>query len=389
MTFDFNHIIDRRRTDCIKWTRYGSDVLPAWIADMDFAAPEPILQALHQRIDHGIFGYENPSLSLKETIVAWLARRHAWKITPDDIVFLPGLVSGLNLVCRAYGYTGDRAMMLTPVYSPFLSAPIFQGLAVDTVQLQPSLRQGRLHYEIDFDAFAAAITPRTKVFLLCHPHNPIGREFTSDEMERLAALCLAHDILICADEIHCDLMLDGRRHRPFASLGPEIADHTVTLMAPSKTFNIPGLGCSFAVVTNPRLRARLEHAGAGIVPHVNVMGLVATQAAFSRCDDWLAALLAYLSANRDALLSFIDEQMPGVTATAPAATFLAWLDFRGLALPTDPYNFFLQRARVAMNDGPTFGPGGDGFVRLNFGCPRPTLMQALSQMQAALAAPNC
>jgi cystathionine beta-lyase len=385
MTFDFDHIIDRRCTDCTKWTRYGPDVLPAWIADMDFAAPEPILQALRERIDHGVFGYENPSLSLKETVVAWLARRHAWKVAPDDIVFLPGLVSGLNLVCRAYGYTGDRAAMLTPVYSPFLSAPVHQGLAADAVQLQSSLREGRLHYEIDFDALAAAITPRTRLFLLCHPHNPIGREFTVAEMERLAALCLERDVLICADEIHCDLMLDNCRHTPFATLGPEVADHTVTLMAPSKTFNIPGLGCSFAVVSNPRLRARLEQAAAGIVPHVNVLGLAAAQAAFSRCDEWLAALQAYLTANRDALLAFIDQRLPGVVATAPTATFLAWLDFRQAGLPTNPHSFFLERARVALNDGPSFGPGGGGCVRFNFGCPRSTMMQALAQMSEALA----
>lgn len=384
MPFDFDRIIDRRCTDCAKWTHYDPDVLPVWVADMDFASPEAIQHALHERIEHGVFGYEWPSITLQETVVDWLGRRYGWQVAPDAIVFLPGLVSGLNTICRAYGYTGDRAVMLTPVYPPFLSGPVNQGMAADTVQMLPSVSGGRLRYEVDFDAFAAAITPRTRLFLHCHPHNPIGHEFAEAEMQRLAEICLQHDVLICSDEIHCDLMLDGRQHRPFASLGAEIADHCITLMAPSKTFNIPGLGCSFAVVTNRRLRARLEQASAGIVPHVNVLGLVAAQAAFSRCDDWLSALLAYLSANRDALLSFVDAHLPGLTTTAPSATYLAWLDCRSLDLPVSPYAFFLDHARVATSDGAIFGPGGAGFVRFNFGCPRATMMQALSQMRDAL-----
>lgn len=385
MTFDFDRIIDRRCTDCAKWTYYDPDVLPVWVADMDFAAPESIQQALRERVEHGVFGYELPSAALHETVVDWLDRRYGWRITPDDIVFLPGLVSGLNLVCRAYGSIGDHAIMLTPVYSPFLSAPPNQGLIADAVQLRPVQKNSRLSYEIDFDAFEAAITPRTRLFLHCHPHNPTGHEYASGEMQRLAEICLRRDVLICSDEIHCDLMLDGKRHTPLASLAPEIADRCITLMAPSKTFNIPGLGCSFAVATNPRLRVRLEQAAAGIVPHVNVLGLTATQAAFSRCDDWLVALQGYLSANRDALLAFADEHLPGVVATSPEATYLTWLDCRNLGLPASPYAFFLKHARVALSDGAIFGPGGDGFVRFNFGCPRTTMMQALMQMRDALA----
>jgi cystathionine beta-lyase len=355
-----------------------------WVADMDFASPAPVLRALQARIAHGVFGYEGPHPDLIEAIVAWLARRYGWQVSPEAIVLLPGLVSGLNLVCRAYGYIGDHVVMLTPVYPPFLTAPPQQGLVADQVPLRPVADGPRWRYEIDDEAFCAAIGPRTRIFLHCHPHNPVGRDYTPAELERLAAICLERDVLIVSDEIHADLTLNGQHHTPMAALAPAIAERCVTLMAPSKTFNLPGLGCSFAVVTNPRLRARLEQAAEGIVPHVNALGMIAARAAYTEGEAWLTALLAYLRANREALLAFVDEHMPAIRCTVPEATYLAWLDCRQADLPGNPYRFFLDKARVATQNGTDFGRGGEGFIRFNFGCPRSLMLEALERMAKAL-----
>ena len=392
MPYDFDSKLDRRSAGSAKWTKYPQDVIPMWVADMDFKAAEPITRALSQRIAHGVFGYEEPSASLRQVIVAWLKARYAWDIQPDDLVFLPGLVSGLNVACRAFGHIGDAALMVTPVYMPFLSAPENNGMVARKVQLTRADDNGHVRYEIDFDAVEKAITPRTRMLIHCHPHNPIGQEFSPDDTRRLGELCVKHNLVLCSDEIHCDLMLGGAKHTPTATLSPDIADRTVTLMAPSKTFNIPGLGSSFAVVTNKRLRQQLTNAEAGIIPHVNALGLAATQAAYTECDGWLAALLEYLTANRDAMLDFIAENMPGVKAAVPAATYLGWLDCSSADIDGNPYQvllteanqFFLDEAKVAVTNGAVFGPGGRGFVRFNFGCPRAQMVEALTRMADAL-----
>lgn len=389
MSTAFDEIVDRRNSGCAKWGMYGEDIIPMWVADMDFKTPEPILRALQDRVAHGVFGYELPSDALREAVAAWLDRRYGWRITPTDIVFLPGLVSGLNLVCRAFGHIGESAVVLAPVYPPFLTAPGNQGMGLDTAQL--ALRQAgdAITYDVDFDAFERAITPRTKLFIHCHPHNPVGRDYTREENQRLAEMCIKHDVLICADEIHCDLMLGGAPHMPVAALSPEVAERTITLMAPSKTFNIPGLGCSFAIVQNAKLRQRLLQAESGILPHVNALGLAATKAAYTECDAWLAELQDYLTGNRDALLTYLREHMPAIASTRPEATYLAWLDCRSADIEGNAYQFFLKRAKVALSDGAAFGPGGQGFVRFNFGCPRAQMMEALDRMANALAlAPN-
>lgn len=385
MSFNFDALIDRRSPGCVKWSHYPEDVLPMWVADMDFAVAEPITRALQARVAHGVFGYEMPTAALREAIVGWLARRHGWHIHADHIVFLPGLVSGLNAVCRAVGRLGDRAACLSPIYPPFLSAPVNQGMAIDVVPMAVSSDAGgRLRYEIDFDALERAITPRTTLLLHCHPHNPIGHEFSRDDNRRLAELCLRHGLTLCSDEIHGDLTLDGAPHTPVAALAPEIAGVTITLMAPSKTFNVPGLGCSFAVVSDPKLRARLLHADSGLLPHVNALGLAAAQAAYTECDAWLDALLRYLTGNRDALAAFLAQRLPSIKATFPDATYLSWWDCRGAGIEGNPYPYFLKHAKVAFSDGSGFGPGGEGFVRFNFGCPRAQMMDALERVARAL-----
>ncbi|MCS7055653.1 MAG: PatB family C-S lyase [Thermoflexales bacterium] len=383
-SFDFDRPTDRRRPGCVKWMSYPQDVIPMWVADMDFRSPEPVRRALAERVAEGTFGYEFPTADLAQAICAWLQRRYGWRVEPDEIVFLPGLVSGLNLVCRAFGRVGDAAVVLTPVYFPFLSAPVNHGMTLSQVALSYRAEGQRLHVEVDYEAFARAIGPRTSLFIHCHPHNPVGRAWTRNELQRLAEICLGHDVLICSDEIWSDLTLDGASHTPMASLSPEIARRCITLMAPSKTFNLPGLGFGFAVIQDARLRQRFIASNNGVLPHPNAMGLAAAQAAYTQCEDWLVALKRYLSANRDALLDYLAENMPDVRATVPEATYLGWLDFRAAGLADNPYRFFLERARVALSDGATFGPGGEGFLRLNFGCPRAQLLEALERMRAAL-----
>jgi cystathionine beta-lyase len=276
---------------------------------------------------------------------------------------------------------------MPPVYPPFLSAVKDSGRTLVEAALQPErAADGTLRYHIDFEAFEAAVTPQTRLFLLCNPHNPVGRVFTHAELERMAEICLRHDILICADEIHCNLVFDDHQHRSIAGLAPEVAARTITLLSPSKAFNLPGLGLGFAVVADQALRDRLRDEnfrGGGLV---NVMGFAAALAAYREGWDWLAALLPYLQDNRDTLVSYLRQHMPEIATTRPEGTYLAWLDCRSLGLEGGAYNFFLERARVGLSDGLPFGKGGEGFLRLNFGCPRPVLLEALARMRAALAA---
>ncbi len=383
MNHNFDQPPVRRGTDSLKWQRYG-DALPLWVADMDFISPEPVLAALRDRVAHGVFGYGAPPDELTETLCARMADLYRWAVAPDEIVYLPGLVSGLNVVCRAVGEPGDAVLVQTPVYPPFLSAPTNQDRRLLAAELCAESRDGRLHYTFDDDAFAASIGPRTRLFILCHPHNPVGRAFDAAELTRLATLCERHDLVVCSDEIHCDLLFDDRRHTPFATLSPEIARRCITLMAPSKTFNIAGLGASFAIIQNPELRRRFKRAMRGIVPDANILGLTAALAAYRHGGDWLRELLVYLAANRDYAADYIARHLPGVRATVPEATYLTWLDCREAGISGNPHEFFLENAQVALNDGAAFGPGGEGFVRLNFGCPRTTLAEGLERMRVAL-----
>lgn len=382
MPYNFDHLLDRRSSDSLKWNLYDAEVLPLWVADMDFVSPEPVLRALHARIDHGVFGYGKTPAELREVIVERLARLYGWRVTPEDLVFLPGVVPGFNLAARALTTPGDGLLIQTPVYPPFLEVPTHTGLTLNSMELT---RRADGYYEIDFDVFAACAA-RSRLFLLCNPHNPVGRAFHEDELRRMAELCLRHGVTLCSDEIHCDLLFSGTRHIPIAALDPEIAAQTITLMAPSKTYNIAGLECSFAVIQNPDLRRRFEAARQGMVPGCNLLGYVAALAAYRDGQEWLDEVLRYLEANRDFLQQFVAAELPGITMSPLEATYLAWLDCRALELPGKPCDFFRERARVGLNDGATFGPGGEGFVRLNFGCPRATLTEALMRMKAALAA---
>jgi len=376
--FDFDLVVERRNTDSLKWGKYhGRDVIPMWVADMDFQAPRPILEALHRRVEHGVFGYAVPPEELTQVAVERLAERYRWVIQPSWIVWLPGAVSALNVVCRAFGEDGDDVLTFSPIYPPFLSAPPLSRKSVKTVPLDRE--DGR--YVMKPDRFEQTITPRSRILLLCNPHNPVGRKFERHELEPIAESCLAHDIILCSDEIHCDLVLDGGPHTPTATLSPAVSARTITLMAPSKTFNIPGLSCSFAIIENPELRAQFRKAHSGIVPWTNALGYAACLAAYRDCEPWRLALIDYLRANEQIVHRFINEEIPGTAMDHVQATYLAWIDTRPLGLP-HPERFF-ELAGVGLSDGKEFL--AEGFVRLNFGCPRATLLAGLERMKHAVA----
>jgi cystathionine beta-lyase len=380
MRYDFDQYIERRGTECYKWDACEEGVLPLPVADMDFVSPEPVVRALHERVDHRIFGYTSPPQALYEVLQARLEALYGWAVDVEDILFLPGVVVGFNLACHALGQPGDGVLVQPPVYYPFLTAPGNAGRVLQSAQV--ALQGDR--YEIDFDAFEAAITERTRTFMLCNPHNPVGRVYRRDELARLAEICLRHDVAICSDEIHCDLLFSGHRHYPIAALAPEIAQRTITLMAPSKTFNVPGLHCAFAVIQNPELRKKYRAATGGLVSGVNVLGYTAALAAYQEGQEWLDQVLAYLEANRDYLRGYVGQHMPRVKMIVPQGTYLAWLDCRQAGIEGKPGEFFLREACVALSEGRGFGPGGEGFVRLNFACPRSILTQALQRMREAV-----
>ncbi len=381
--FDFDQVIDRRGSDSIKWRRYaGRDVLPLWVADMDFAAPPAVMKALHRRIDHGVFGYSRPWPALNDAVLDHLQRHYDWRIKTEWLVWIPGIVAAFNVACRAVGKAGDAVFTHTPVYPPFLSAPGLSARKLITVAMQR--RDARWQFDSTLTDQTLADSA-AKLWLLCHPHNPTGRAWSDAELGEVARLAAKHDLIVCSDEIHCGLVLDEKlRHKPFAALSEEAANRSITLMAPSKTFNLPGLYTGFAIIPNPALRHDFEKTMDGIVPHVNTLGMVATEAAYRDGDDWRQSLLSYLRGNEQLLRERV-AAMPGLAMTPVEATYLAWIDCRELCTQRgidNPQRFF-EDAGVGFSNGEEFGL--PGFVRLNFGCPRSTLTEALRRMELALA----
>lgn len=392
MSYDFDQLTDRRATNSIKWKAYGKDVLPLWVADMDFPAPEPVRAALRRAVEHGIFGYEFSSRQMAETVAARMDRLYGWQVSPEAVVVTPGVISGFNAAARAVCGAGEGLLIQPPVYPPFLKVHQNAGLTSQMAEMK-RVEAGRLlRYEIDWDALAGTFDrgAPTRMFLLCNPHNPTGQVFSRDELLRISNMCAQNEAILCSDEIHSELLLGEAEHIPPAALDPETARRTITLVAPSKTFNVPGLHCGFAIIPDEELCRRFKRAAEQMTMHVNSLGLTAAQAAYSgECDDWLAALRTYLTANRDFLVSVIQREFDGIRVTVPDATYLAWLDCRDLVrsgkIEGSPHKFFLTKAKVALNEGAEYGPGGEGFVRLNFGCPRRTLEEALEKMRQALA----
>lgn len=388
---NFDERIDRRHSESYKWREYPDDVIPLFVADMDFRSPEPVARALRDYVDAGVFGYprglhatDRAQLDeLVDLVVARMHERYGWSIAREAVVPIPGAVSGLNIACRCLGVStepGKRAVLVqTPVYPQILTAPVKAELGREESELRPDAA-GR--YAIDWDSFGEAAA-RAGMFILCNPHNPVGRVFVRSELERMAAICIASKTIICADEIHSDLLFGDHEHIPMAALDPSIAAHTITLTGPSKTFNLAGLQCAFAIVPDPVLRRRYRRFRNSVVPWINAMGVIGADAAYRSGQPWLDELVPYLQSNRDVLCTFVRQELAGVKVMEPEATYLAWLDCRDLGVD-DPFGFFLEHARVALSDGRDFGAGGAGFVRLNFACPRAVLEEALSRMRAAI-----
>ncbi len=381
MDYDFDTIIDRRHSDSLKYRICEKEQLPMWVADMDFRSPEVVIKALHERVNHGIFGYGMLPEKSKEAVISWLSSRHSWNITPDDIIFVPGVVAGFNLASHAVTRSGDGVVLQTPAYGPFFSVASNANLT----QQEMELSQGPDgQYFIDYDALEWCLTARSRIFMLCNPQNPTGRVFSLEELQKIAEICLRHDIIICSDEIHNDLVFPGRKHIPIASISPEITSKTITLIAPSKTFNIAGLDASVAIITNKELRNQFESARKGLLGGVNILGLHAARAAYQHGESWLEALLIYLQANRDFTIEFIKNEIPGIKIVKPEGTYLAWLDCRKAGIEGKPGEFFKREVGVIVNEGTWFGKGGEGFVRLNFACPRAILEIGLHKMKDAL-----
>ncbi len=378
MTKEFDQEVDRKGTASQKWEKYSdSDILPMWVADTDFMSPPSVLQALHERIDHGVFGYTNVPQELNDLAIQRMQDKYNWQIHQDWIVWLPGLVCGLNLACRAVGNSGDTVVSGKPIYPPFMSSPRLSDRTVSTVPL----KEQNGHSILDLEALEASLTPQTKLLLFCNPHNPGGAVYRKEELEALADLIVRHDLYICSDEIHCDLILEpGLKHIPISSLNDEISKRTITLMAPSKTYNIAGLGCSFAIISDKQLRKQFINVRKGIVPDVNLLGYTAAIAAYKDGDDWNEKQLDYLRSNRDYLMKEIN-QIPGLKLNPIEATYLAWIDVSGAKL-SNPAHFF-EQAGVGMSPGRDFGDAN--YMRLNFGCTRSTLEEAIKRIKAALA----
>ncbi len=385
--FNFDSTINRLaapHNDSLKWGRYAdrpeNNILPMWVADMDFAAPPAVVEALRARVDHAVFGYPQVTSAVREAVLLHLARDLDWPVAPEWLVWLPGLVTGLNACCRAVGDAGDAVVTATPIYPPFMSAPRLSDRQLQTVPL--TLAQGEWVW--DLEALAAATTDRTRLLMLCNPHNPVGRVWREDELMALAEMAERHDWIICSDDIHCELLLEpGVRYTPIAQLSPEIARRTITLLAPSKTYNIPGLGAAFAVIPDAALRRRFERVIAGIVPHINVLGYTAMAAAYRHGLPWRQAVLNYLRTNRDALAQALNR-VPGLELQSPEATYLAWIDASGLNLPAGQSAAqFFEAAGVGLSPGEDFMPGATNHVRLNFGCTRATLDEAIRRIADA------
>jgi cystathionine beta-lyase len=365
-----------------KWRVYPDDVLPLWVADMDFPVAEPIRRRLHRAVELSDLGYPmhpRPT-GLPELFAERAARRLAWRVDPQRVELLTDVVQGMYVALEAWSERGQGAVVQTPIYPPFLGAVRNTGRRL----VENRLALGPGGYEIDFDALRAALTPDTRLLLLCNPHNPTGRVFQRGELERLAELVLAHDLVVVADELHGELTYPGHGFVPFATLGPELEARTFTLSAASKAFNIAGMRCAVGVFGSEALRKRFLEVPRHLRGGLGGLGIEATRAAWLHGDPWLEKVLARLAANRERVARFVAERLPGVVHHPPRATYFAWLDCRALGLEPSPFEFFLERAKVGLSDGRTFGAAGEGFVRLNFATSRPILDEALERMARAL-----
>ena len=385
MKYYFDSIPNRRKTNSSKWNKYPVDTLPLWVADMDFPAPPQIQDALFKHVERGVLGYEDPSRALREIIAARMKKLYDWDVNPDWLVYTAGVNNGYNIAARMLCTPRRGYMIQTPVYNEFLDTERKAHIRQNTARLEKKVEGNRISYEVDFDAFERE-AKKSAMFLLCHPHNPVGRIHSRDELKRMAKICMENDVTIVSDEIHSELLLGNSVFTPMAKLSREIEKRTITLVAASKAFNVAGLACAFAIIPDAKLRAKFIEVADGMSFEVSTLGLIAAQTAYSgKADAWLRALRGYLTQNRDFIIDYVNQHIPGMRFTRPDATYLMWLDCSELQLKTSPFEFFLKEARVALSDGGRFGKGNEKFVRLNFGTSRSLLAGALERMRKSLS----
>lgn len=384
--YNFDEIVPREGTNCIKYDAlerfFGSkDVLPLWVADMDFKTPDFIVDAIKKRAEHEIFGYTFRGDSYYNSIIGWMKRRHNWDIQKEWISFSPGVVAGLTFGIEAFSKPGDSVIVQPPVYFPFFDC--VKGTKRKLIENPLKIENGR--YTFDFEDLKAKIDKKTKLLLLCNPQNPGGTVFSKEELTELATICLENKIMVISDEIHSDLIFNGHKHIPFASLSDEIAQNCMVSMAPSKTFNVAGFSSSIVIIPNKTKFARYERAiGVAHLYMGNIFGSVAMEAAYTQGDEWLGQMIVYLQENYKLLENFFKTKLPKVKVMNPEATYLIWLDFREYGMKNaELMKFTLERAKVGLNDGGRFGTGGDGWLRINIGCPRSVLAEALERLEKA------
>lgn len=382
MENQFDEIINRRHTNSVKWDQAKEDgVIPMWVADMDFKAAPPILDALQQRLDHGIFGYTLVPESYYDSIISWFKRRHNWTIERDWIIYTTGVVPAISAVIKALTEPGDKVLIQTPVYNCFFTSITNNGC---TAAENPLVRKGDT-YEIDFDDFERqAADERTKVFLLCNPHNPAGRVWTVDELSRMNDICLKHNVKVIADEIHCELIMPGYHYMPFASLSEKCQDNTVTTNSPTKSFNIAGLQIANIITSNEEMRKKIDRAiNINEVCDVNPFGVVALQAAYNESEDWIDQLNEYLWGNYQALKSFFNEQLPQWEVLRLEGTYLVWIDIHSTGMSSKELSKkLLHDGKVFVNRGPMYGdPSGEGYLRINIAMPRSLMIEGLKRIK--------
>ncbi|MDR1572467.1 MAG: pyridoxal phosphate-dependent aminotransferase [Clostridiales Family XIII bacterium] len=389
MEYDFDEIIDRRNTSSLKYDfakerGMPEGLLPLWVADMDFRAPPEALSAMREKLEHGVFGYSVADAAYYEALAGWFMRGFGYRVEREWVVTSPGVVFAAVAAIRAFTSEGEGVLIQRPVYYPFSQMIRANGRVVVNSPLVES--DGR--YSIDFDDLERKIADnRVRLFILCSPHNPVGRVWTRGELERLGEICLKHSCIVLSDEVHCDFVYPGHRHTPLASISPEFAENTLTCTAPSKTFNLPGLQVSNTIIQNAALRAKFARAARSTgFEEMNIFGLVACQSAYAHGEGWLDALLAYLAGNLGLLRSFLSESLPKARLVEPEGTYLAWMDFRGFGLsPEELDRMMVERAGLWLDGGTIFGEEGAGFQRINIACPRAALRQALERLAAAFA----
>lgn len=384
MKYNFDERVERRNTNCIKWDTaersYGDkDIIPLWIADMDFKAPQEVVDAIKERAEHGVFGYTRRSQESYKSVIGWMKKRYNWDVKREWIKFAPGVVPGLNIIVQAYTKPGDEIIIQTPVYHPFYSIIKNNGCQI----VENPLKYAKGRYEMDFDNLKKSITKKTRMIILCSPHNPVGRVWTKDELMQLGNIALENDILVVADEIHGDLAYKPNVHNVFASISEEFADNSIICTAPNKTFNIAGLKTANIIIKNPKLRSQYElQFERAFLEGPTVLGDIAQTAAYTHGEQWYEEMMEYVTGNLEYTMDFFKTRIPKIKITRPEGTYLLWLDCSALHMTNEDLNdFFIKKCKVWFNNGESFGKAGANFVRLNIATSRSVLQEAYERIE--------